>query len=107
MFTDFKKEIKAEDLNAEKKSNPALSDKSSSMLNSNPDDEYALFYVNHYWFLFFRLHYILCERLSKMHSQCKKIARDLMKECKEKRHSPSSILKYNNNGMSNIVRLGH
>ncbi|KAI1292628.1 Paired amphipathic helix protein Sin3a [Halotydeus destructor] len=37
-------------------------------------DEYSLFFVNNNWYLFFRLHSILCERLTKMHERAVIIA---------------------------------
>lgn len=67
------------------------------MLNSNPDEEYSLFFVNNFWYLFFRLHNILCERLSKMHKRAQQIAADEVKENQNRNLSPSSLLRLRNN----------
>lgn len=36
------------------------------------DDAYNLFFVNNYWYIFFRLHHILCSRLLKIYGQAEK-----------------------------------
>ena len=46
------------------------------MLNSKADEKYILFFVNEYWYYFFRLHHILCDRLGKMCKQAKILAND-------------------------------
>ncbi|KAH9420995.1 Paired amphipathic helix protein Sin3a [Dermatophagoides pteronyssinus] len=71
--------------------------KPQPMLNSNPDEEYSLFFVNNFWYLFFRLHNILCERLSKMHKRAQQIAADEVKENQNRNLSPSSLLRLRNN----------
>ncbi len=50
------------------------------------DDQYNLFFVNNNWYLFFRLHEILCQRLYNIHQNAKKIAEDeaqCKRNCKE------------------------
>lgn len=66
----IKPEIKDEEVKVE--SNETI--QPATMLNSDPDDVYALFFVNDFWYFFFRLHYTLCERLSKMHKHALNIA---------------------------------
>ncbi|MED6241542.1 Paired amphipathic helix protein Sin3a, partial [Ataeniobius toweri] len=36
------------------------------------DDAYNLFFVNNYWYVFFRLHHILCSRLLRIYGQAEK-----------------------------------
>lgn len=36
------------------------------------DDAYNLFFVNNYWYIFLRLHHILCSRLLKIYGQAEK-----------------------------------
>lgn len=36
------------------------------------DDAYNLFFVNNYWYIFFRLHHILCSRLLRIYGQAEK-----------------------------------
>lgn len=36
------------------------------------DDVYNLFFVNNYWYVFFRLHHILCSRLLRIYGQAEK-----------------------------------
>lgn len=67
------------------------------MLNSKPDEEYSLFYVNDYWYYFFRLHYILCERLSKMHKHALNLAAEEASQKLNKESSPSTQLRLRNN----------
>ncbi|KAH9526139.1 Paired amphipathic helix protein Sin3a [Dermatophagoides farinae] len=71
--------------------------KPQPMFNSNPDEEYSLFFVNNFWYLFFRLHNILCERLSKMHKRAQQIAAEEVKENQTRNSSPSILLRLRNN----------
>lgn len=73
--------------------------KPQPMFNSNPDEEYSLFFVNNFWYLFFRLHNILCERLSKMHKRAQQIAAEEVKENQTRNSSPSILLRLRNNRM--------
>lgn len=70
----------------------------ATMLNSDPDDVYALFFVNDYWYYFFRLHYTLCERLSKMHKHALDIAAEEAALQINKDDSPSNKLRLKNTG---------
>lgn len=59
---------------------PGSSPSKSKLLFSNTvgqklrgtDDAYNLFFVNNYWYIFFRLHRILCSRLLKIYTQAEK-----------------------------------
>lgn len=59
---------------------PGSSPSKSKLLFSNTtaqklrdtDDAYNLFFVNNYWYIFFRLHHILCSRLLKIYGQAEK-----------------------------------
>lgn len=67
--------------------------KTLELMNSNPDEEYLLFYANHYWYCFFRLHYILCDRLSKMRKRAQHIASE---EAASSKDSPAMVLRLQN-----------
>ncbi|OTF69207.1 paired amphipathic helix protein Sin3a-like protein, partial [Euroglyphus maynei] len=90
-----------ENIKLEKFDDPNKNEKSEikpqPMLNSNPDEEYSLFFVNNFWYLFFRLHNILCERLSKMHKRAQQIAAEEVKENHCRNSSPSILLRLRNN----------
>lgn len=59
---------------------PGRSPSKSKLLFSNTaaqkmrgtDDAYNLFFVNNYWYVFFRLHHILCSRLLRIYGQAEK-----------------------------------
>lgn len=38
-------------------------------VSCHPDEHYTLFYADNHWYLFLRLHQILCDRLSKMYER--------------------------------------
>lgn len=67
------------------------------------DDAYNLFHVNNYWYIFFRLHHILCSRLLKIYAQAEKQIEEEARErewerevlglTKEKNDSPAIHLK--------------
>lgn len=67
------------------------------------DDAYNLFHVNNYWYIFFRLHHILCSRLLKIYTQAEKQIEEEARErewerevlglTKEKNDSPAIHLK--------------
>ena len=70
---------------------------SSTLINNSPTDSYTLFIVNQSWYLFFRLHYILCDRLSKMQERAFKIAEEEAKErAISKKDSPAIALRLKN-----------
>ena len=66
---------------------------SNTMLNSSPDDVYSLFIVNQSWYLFFRLHYILCDRLGRMQERAAKISEEEAKEKSFRKDSPAVALR--------------
>ncbi len=51
---------------------------------------YSLMFVNNNWYLFFRLHHILCERLHKISQQAARLAEDEAK-CKRDRKESTAI----------------
>lgn len=90
---------------------PGSSPSKSKLLFSNTtaqklrdtDDAYNLFFVNNYWYIFFRLHHILCSRLLKIYGQAEKQIeedtrereweRDVLGIKKEKNENPAIHLK--------------
>ncbi|KAH7945416.1 hypothetical protein HPB49_010724 [Dermacentor silvarum] len=63
------------------------------MQNLYSDDSYALFFVNDHWYLFFRLHHLLCERLTKIYKQSTNLAADEAKERKDRKESTAVALR--------------
>ncbi|XP_015788602.1 paired amphipathic helix protein Sin3b isoform X2 [Tetranychus urticae] len=63
------------------------------MLNNDPDDSYALFFVNSYWYLFFRLHFILCDRLAQMHERAMILIAEEEKEKTLRKESTAAALR--------------
>ncbi|XP_075875302.1 paired amphipathic helix protein Sin3a-like isoform X2 [Nelusetta ayraudi] len=67
------------------------------------DDAYNLYHVNNYWYIFFRLHHILCSRLLKIYAQAERQIeeearereweREVLGQTKEKNDSPAIHLK--------------
>ncbi|XP_077996855.1 paired amphipathic helix protein Sin3a-like isoform X2 [Glandiceps talaboti] len=57
------------------------------------DDVYNLFFVNNHWYLFFRLHQILCERLDKMYRQAMLIAQQEGSTHKSNKESTAVVLR--------------
>ncbi|KAK7571866.1 hypothetical protein V9T40_014338 [Parthenolecanium corni] len=44
-------------------------------ISCHPDEHYTLFYADNHWYLFLRLHQILCDRLSRMYERANIIAK--------------------------------
>lgn len=44
-------------------------------ISCHPDEQYTLFYADNHWYLFLRLHQILCDRLSRMYERANVIAK--------------------------------
>ncbi|XP_053206939.1 paired amphipathic helix protein Sin3a-like isoform X2 [Panonychus citri] len=63
------------------------------MLNKDCDDNYSLFFVNNYWYLFFRLHYILCDRLAQMHDRTMILIAEEEKEKTLRKESTAAALR--------------
>ena len=56
-------------------------------MNQKGDDQYALFFNNELWYCFFRYHYILCERLSKMHKESEELIEQKNRENSQNKKS--------------------
>ena len=78
------------------KVNENTENKPIPMMNTKPDEEYSLFFVNDYWYYFFRLHHTLCERLSKMHKHAIDLAAEEASQKSSKANSASSLLRLKN-----------
>jgi paired amphipathic helix protein Sin3a len=74
--------------------------KRNLMLNTDPEDQYALFYVNNNWYLFFRLHHILCERLGRMYDRAMILAAEEAKEKVDRKQSTAVALRLKPNSKS-------
>lgn len=62
--------------------------------NNECDGEYyRLFFGNNHWYLFLRLHHILCERLSKMYVRAMAIAEEEAKYRKDRKESIAVTLR--------------
>jgi paired amphipathic helix protein Sin3a len=61
-----------------------------------PDDLYRLFYVDEHWYLFFRYHQILCERLHKIYKQSLQIAEQEAIDSRSREDSVAEALKLRN-----------
>lgn len=57
------------------------------------DDSYTLFLANDHWYLFFRLHHLLCERLTKIFRQSTNLAADEAKERNNRKESTAVALR--------------
>lgn len=68
--------------------NGDVSDNDKDVLED--DDVYMLFYVNNNWYLFFRLHQILCERLYKIYTYSTKMAAEEAM-CRQERKESTAI----------------
>ena len=61
--------------------------------NPATDDEYRLFMCNNNWYLFLRLHHILCERLTTMYTHAVRIAADEAKDRNHRKESTAAALR--------------
>ncbi|KAK7790679.1 hypothetical protein R5R35_008201 [Gryllus longicercus] len=57
-------------------SDPARPMGMGGMAGVHPDETYTLFFGNNNWYLFLRLHQILCERLTRMYERAVQLAAD-------------------------------
>ncbi|XP_063217594.1 paired amphipathic helix protein Sin3b isoform X4 [Bacillus rossius redtenbacheri] len=62
-------------------------------LASNPDECYTLFFGNNHWYLFLRLHQILCERLTKMYDHAVALAAEEAKYQVDRKESTAVALR--------------
>ncbi|KAF5281319.1 hypothetical protein FQA39_LY17831 [Lamprigera yunnana] len=60
---------------------------------SDPDEAYALFIANNNWYIFLRLHAILCERLAKMYERAITLANEEIKERVNRKESTAIALR--------------
>jgi len=65
----------------------------TQMLNNDPNDSYSLFFVNNNWYLFFRLHHILCDRLSQMYNRAANLITEEEKEKSLRKESTAVALR--------------
>ncbi|WAR30203.1 SIN3A-like protein [Mya arenaria] len=56
------------------------------------DDLYSLFFVNNNWYLFFRLHQVLCERLYTIFLHSQKVAEEEAQCRKDRKESTANVL---------------
>ncbi|KAL5019521.1 hypothetical protein ScPMuIL_002413 [Solemya velum] len=68
-------------------------DMSDSERNMDDDDVYSLFFVNNNWYLFFRLHQILCDRLHRIFMHALKLAEEDAQCQKERKESTAIALR--------------
>ena len=61
-----------------------------------PEDMYRLFYVDEHWYLFFRYHQILCERLYKIYKHSMQLAEQEAIDSKNRDQSVAEALKLRN-----------
>ncbi|XP_015903335.1 paired amphipathic helix protein Sin3a [Parasteatoda tepidariorum] len=61
--------------------------------SSLPDESYNLMFVNNNWYIFFRLHHILCERLWKLHERAQMLISDELKDQEERKQSTALALR--------------
>ncbi|XP_058806955.1 paired amphipathic helix protein Sin3a isoform X2 [Phymastichus coffea] len=59
-------------------------------LSTDPEEAYALFMASNYWYLFFRLHQILCDRLTKMYDRAMVLAQE-ESQFKQQRAEATSV----------------
>lgn len=62
----------------------------------SPEDMYRLYFVDNHWYLFFRYHHILCERLYKIYKHSVQIAEQCSEDSKAREQSVAEALKLRN-----------
>ena len=62
-------------------------------LSSDPEEAYTLFMGSNNWYLFLRLHHILCERLTKMYDRAVALAEEESKYKQQRRESTAVALR--------------
>lgn len=65
----------------------------SRSISGCADDMYTLFFANNNWYLFLRLHHILCERLTKIFQQAVALAAEERKERLDRKESTAVTLR--------------
>lgn len=62
-------------------------------LSSDPEESYSLFMVNNNWYVFLRLHAILCERLTKMYERALVLAEEEVRQRSSRKESTAVALR--------------
>lgn len=62
-------------------------------LSSDPEESYSLFMVNNNWYVFLRLHAILCERLTKMYERALVLAKEEARQRSSRKESTAVALR--------------
>lgn len=62
-------------------------------LSTDPEEAYSLFMVNNNWYVFLRLHAILCERLTKMYERAVVLAEEEAKQRTNRKESTAVALR--------------
>lgn len=62
-------------------------------LSSDPEEAYTLFMGSNNWYLFLRLHHILCERLTKMYDKAVALAEEESKYKQQRKESTAVALR--------------
>jgi hypothetical protein len=69
------------------------------------DDLYSLFFVNNNWYLFFRLHQLLCERLHTIYCHSQKVAEEEALCRKDRKESTAVALRLKAPSKFNVYKL--
>lgn len=62
-------------------------------VSQHPDECYSLFFGNNNWYLFYRLHHILCERLTRMYDRAVALANEEAKYRVDRKESTAIALR--------------
>lgn len=76
-------------------------------ISQHPDECYSLFYGNNNWYLLYRLHHILCERLTRMYDRAVALANEEAKYRVDRKESTAIALRLKPKSMflSNLLTL--
>ena len=72
----------------------------------SPEDMYRLYFVDNHWYLFFRYHHILCERLHKIYRHSIQVAEQSSEDSKSREQSVAEALKLRNKCKSCSLLIG-
>lgn len=86
-------------------------------LSNDPEEAYTLYMASNNWYLFLRLHHILCERLTKMYDRAVALAEEESKYKQQRKESTAIALRlkpkskftlcYNTTGIAFIDQLSY
>jgi paired amphipathic helix protein Sin3a len=76
--------------------NPVIQNSIIEKNDHSPEDMYRLFFVDDHWYLFFRYHHILCERLFKIYKNSLQITEQENIDSKNRDQSVAESLKLRN-----------